>query len=108
MRLPDCHWLLVSALWHRVQYGPERFAEAPSPTTASSIKALRAHDADATASIVHAQYHEGQAVMLDHWPDHPEPVASLAPCRNRRAAAAAAAAAQPAPAPEVDPDKPRK
>lgn len=105
--LLDRHWLLVSALWHRVQYGPERFAGVVTDHR-FLIKALRAHDADATASIVHAHITKAKLVMLDHWPDHPEPVASPAPRRNRRAAAAAAAAAQPAPAPEVDPDKPRK
>ena len=99
--LLDRHWLLVSALWHRVQYGPERFAGVVTDHR-FLIKALRAHDADAAASIVHAHITKAKLVMLDHFSDPAEPAASPAPRRVRRAAVVAA---EPA-ATKDDPDIP--
>lgn len=81
--LLDRHWFLVSALWQRFQYGPERFSGVVSDHR-FLIKALRLRDSDAAVMIIHAHITKAKLVMLDRFPQYPEvPVLPL-PRRRRQ------------------------
>ncbi|MGH7193067.1 MAG: GntR family transcriptional regulator [Candidatus Saccharimonadales bacterium] len=77
--LLDRHWFLVSALWHRVGYGPERFAGVVTDHQ-FLIKSLRLRDAGAAVMIVHAHITKAKLVMLDQFP---EPDVTPTPGRRR-------------------------
>jgi DNA-binding GntR family transcriptional regulator len=64
----DRHWFLVSALWHRVAYGPERFSGVVNDHR-FLIKALRLRDADSAVMIIHAHIAKAKLVMLEHFPE---------------------------------------
>lgn len=71
VELLDRHWFLVSALWHRVDFGPERFAGVVTDHQ-FLIKSLRLHDADSAVMIIHAHITKAKLVMLDHFDQAPE------------------------------------
>lgn len=64
--LLDRHWFLVSALWHRFDFGPERFAGVVTDHQ-FLIKALRQRDGDSAVMIIHAHITKAKLVMLDHF-----------------------------------------
>lgn len=82
VELLDRHWFLVSALWHRVHFGPERFAGVVTDHQ-FLIKSLRLHDADSAVMIIHAHITKAKLVMLDHFT---LPADEAAPRRSRRSA----------------------
>lgn len=72
VELLDRHWFLVSALWQRVRFGPERFAGVVTDHQ-FLIKSLRLRDASTAEMIVHAHIAKAKLVMLDHFPPPAEP-----------------------------------
>lgn len=64
--LLDRHWFLVSALWHRFEFGPERFAGVITDHQ-FLIKSLRQRDGDSAVLIIHAHIAKAKLVMLDHF-----------------------------------------
>jgi DNA-binding GntR family transcriptional regulator len=78
VELLDRHWFLVSALWQRVHFGPERFAGVVTDHQ-FLIRSLRLRDVEAAVMIIHAHITKAKLVMLDHFP-----LPAAAPDRQRR------------------------
>ncbi len=81
--LLDRHMLLLTAWWQGLQYGPERFAGVVSDHR-FLIKAFRLRDPDSAVMIIHSHVTKGKLVMLDHFPQSPEPPMMRLPGRRRR------------------------
>ncbi len=79
--LLDRHWFLVSALWHRFAFGPERFAGVITDHQ-FLIKALRQRDGDAAVLIIHAHIAKAKLVMLDHFQNLAPPAIGARPVRR--------------------------
>jgi DNA-binding GntR family transcriptional regulator len=58
-------WVLVAALWHRYEYGPERFAGVASDHK-NLIRALQMHDGEGAAVIAGAHGVKAKYDLLSH------------------------------------------
>lgn len=65
VELYDRHFFLVSALWRRVDYGPERFSGVVNDHR-FIIKTLRLKDSDAAELLTRSHVLKAKLVMLEH------------------------------------------
>ncbi|WP_188080051.1 GntR family transcriptional regulator [Neorhizobium sp. P12A] len=67
-------WVLVAALWHRYEYGPERFAGVASDHK-NLIRSLRMHDGEGAAVIAGAHGVKAKYDLLSRINPDPPPTA---------------------------------